>query len=42
MGPVTLAGGLVAVVYLVRGATAAARGRFSMFPVWICSQLVGR
>ena len=42
MGPVAFAGWLVALVHLVRGATAAARGTFREFPVWICSPLVGR
>jgi uncharacterized Tic20 family protein len=42
MGPVAVAGWLVAVVHLVRGAYAASRGVFRLFPVWICSQLVGR
>jgi uncharacterized Tic20 family protein len=41
MGPVVAAGWLVALVYLVRGATAAARGTYRTFPTWICSPLVG-
>jgi uncharacterized Tic20 family protein len=40
MGPVALAGWVVIVVYLVRGAVNASRGDMHSIPAWICSPLI--